>query len=68
MRSPRSPDAAGSQCESAPSSWVNAMIAFGSPGSFSNSSLDCPGQNCSFSGSVTRTGVLIWAITSSVSA
>jgi hypothetical protein len=67
MRSPRRPEAVGSQCESAPSSWVNAMIAF-DPVSLPNSSPDCPGQNCSLSGSVTRTGVVILAISSSVSA
>ena len=46
------PLAAGSQCESAPSSSVKRISVFPA-GSLSYSRRDCPGQNCSFSGSVT---------------
>ena len=67
MRSPRMPLAAGSQCESAPSSSVKRISVLPA-GSLSYSSRDCPGQNCSWSGSVTSTGQVICPITSSVSA
>jgi len=66
MRSPRMPLPAGSQCESAPSSSVNRTSAL-LAGSFEYSCCDWPGQNCSWPGSVTRTGQVICPITSSVS-